>query len=544
MEFGSRVFSPGARLRDTSKMEELIFLRFFVILPRMNRSEQLSRLSDPKIVWDILVIGGGATGLGIALDAASRGYRTALVEQADFAEGTSSKSTKLIHGGVRYLRSGEVGLVRESLRERGRLLKNAPNLVTPLAFVVPAYRWYERFFYGAGLFLYDLLAGKLGIAATSYLSARKVLERVPNLRGRGLYGGTLYWDGQFDDSRLAIAIAKTAVAEGAAIVNHVKVEELIHEHGRITGVVAKDQFSDTILSIRGKVVINATGVFSDAIRQMDEATAEPIVRPSQGIHLVLDGCFLGGETAVMIPNTEDGRVLFAVPWRNRVLLGTTDTDNVPASLHPKPLEEEIDYLLRHAGLYLTESPSRSDVKAIFAGLRPLVKPPKGGVGSTAQISRSHSLFVSDGGLLTVAGGKWTTYRQMAEDAVDRAALLAGLPTQPCVTADRTLLDPAVCGDGELLDPSLPYSMADVDRAVREEMAMTLDDVLSRRTRATFLDEAASLRCAERVAERIAGLTGKDAEWASREVAAFSEMAVLGQSAPTSQIPSDLVSEGS
>jgi glycerol-3-phosphate dehydrogenase len=540
----SSLFSTNCAITDSEGRVELIFSGYLVIFVWMNRSEQLSRLSDMETVWDIIVIGGGATGLGIALDAASRGYRTALLEQADFAEGTSSKSTKLIHGGVRYLRSGEVGLVRESLRERGRLLKNGPNLVTPLAFVVPAYRWYERFFYGVGLFLYDLLAGRLGIARTGFLSARKVLEKVPNLRKPGLYGGTLYWDGQFDDSRLALAIAKTAVEQGAAVVNHVRVEELIREDGKIRGVVAKEKFSGTTLSIRGSVVINATGVFSDTIRQMDEALAEPIVRPSQGIHLVLDRRFLGGDTAVMIPNTEDGRVLFAIPWMDRVLLGTTDTDNVPASLHPMPMEEEIDYLIRHAALYLTEAPDRSDVLAIFAGLRPLVQPLKGDSGSTAQISRSHSLFVSEAGLLTVAGGKWTTYRQMAEDAVDRAALLADLPSRPCVTADLTLLDPIPDKTGEHLDPSLPYFMSDVDRAVADEMAMTLDDVLSRRTRAAFLDEAASLRCARRVAERISELTGRDDEWIEREVSAFSKLAVLNQSAPTSQSPSDVVSEGS
>lgn len=322
----------------------------------MHRSDQLARLADRSEKWDLIIIGGGATGLAIALDAATRGYRTALLEQADFSEGTSSKSTKLIHGGVRYLRSGEIGLVRESLRERGRLLRNAPNVVRPLDFVVPAYRGHERFFYGAGLTLYDLLAGKAGLGATGHPGKSGVMDRVPNLRGKGLRGGTLYRDGQFDDARLAVAMAKTAVAGGAAVVNHVKVIELIKANGRVAGVVASDRLDGTEYRLEGKIVINATGVFTDSVRRMDEPRAAAVVRPSQGIHLVFDRRFLGGDTAVMIPKTEDGRVLFAIPWMNRVILGTTDTEPVPVELHPRAQEEEIDYLIRHAALYLREAP--------------------------------------------------------------------------------------------------------------------------------------------------------------------------------------------
>lgn len=478
----------------------------------MHRPDQLARLADRSEKWDIIIIGGGATGLAIALDAATRGYRTVLVEQADFSEGTSSKSTKLIHGGVRYLRSGEIGLVRESLRERGRLLRNAPNVVRPLDFVVPAYRGHERFFYGAGLTLYDLLAGKAGLGATGHPGKAGVMDRIPNLRGEGLRGGTLYRDGQFDDARLAVAMAKTAVAHGAAVVNHVKVVELIKESGRVRGVVGHDRFDGAEYRLEGKIVINATGVFTDEVRRMDEPQAAAVVRPSQGIHLVLDRRFLGGDTAVMIPKTEDGRVLFAIPWMNRVILGTTDTEPVPVELHPQAQEEEIDYLIRHAGLYLREAPGRSDIRAVFAGLRPLVSPPKSAAGSSAQLSRSHSLFMSEAGLLTMTGGKWTTCRQMGEDAVNRAASAAGLPAGPCLTGDLTLLDEPGTGGGERLDEALPYGIEDVDRAVREEMAMTLDDVLSRRTRAAFLDEAAVRRCAAKVAGRMADLSGRDERW--------------------------------
>ena len=509
----------------------------FPILRSLNRTAHLARLADASETWDVIVIGGGATGLSIALDAATRGYRTALLEQADFAEGTSSKSTKLIHGGVRYLRNGEMGLVRESLRERGRLLRNARGLVEPLAFVVPAYHWHERFFYGTGMTIYDSLAGDLGIGRTEHPGSAAVSERIPNLRRRGLRGGTLYWDGQFDDAGLALAMARTADAHGAAVVNHIKVVELLRENGRISGVVARDRFDDVEYRLKGRVVVNATGVFTDVIRRLDDAGAEAVVRPSQGIHLVLEKRFLGGDTAVMIPKTEDGRVLFAIPWKNRVLLGTTDTEGIETSLHPRPLAEEVDYLIRHAALYLDEKPSHDDIRATFAGLRPLVSPPKRKAGTTAGLSRSHSLFTSESGLVTMTGGKWTTCRQMGQDAVDRAAVVGGLPTRPCQTAAQTLLCQGTGGPSDFLDPDLPYQMHEIDSAVVEDMALTLDDVLSRRTRAAFLDEAATMRCAPKVAARMAALLGRDEAWVRAEVEAI-------QGVPTSQIASVVEVEGS
>lgn len=473
----------------------------------MKRSAMLQAAGDAAIQWDVIVIGGGATGLGVALDAAARGYRTLLLEQGDFAEGTSSRSTKLIHGGVRYLRNGELGLVRDSLRERGRLLRNAPHLVRPLAFVVPGYRWYEPFYYGAGLTAYDWLSGRLGIGRTQPLSHGGVVERIPNLRRAGLRGGTLYWDGQFDDARLAIALAKTAAARGATVLNHAPVVELIKESGRVTGVLARDRLGGVEIRARGRVVVNATGVFADGVRRLDDPASEPVIEPSQGIHLVLDAGFLGGDTAVMIPKTDDGRVLFAIPWYGRLVVGTTDTDGVPVSTDPRPLEAEIDYLIAHVGRYLERVPTRADVKATFAGLRPLVRP-KSAAAATKSISRDHSLFVSDSGLVTITGGKWTTYRKMAEDTVDRAAAVGGLPMQPCLTGDLTLLDrnpgEALAAENpdwrERLDPELPWTIADAVAAVRGEMAATVDDVLARRTRVAFLDEAAVRRCEPRVAE--------------------------------------------
>lgn len=475
----------------------------------MNRSVMLDRLADSSADWDVIVIGGGATGLGVAVDATTRGYRTLLLEQADFGQGTSSRSTKLVHGGVRYLRNGEVGLVRDSLRERGRLLKNAPNLVGALPFVVPGFRWYERFYYGVGLTLYDVLAGKLGIGKTKHLSREAVLEKIPNLTESGLHGGTLYWDGQFDDARLCVALARTAAQHEATVLNHAKVSELMHEGSRISGVVAVDQLTGKEYRATGKVVVNATGVFTDSVRKMDQANSSDIIEPSQGIHIVLDRDFLGGDTAIMIPKTDDGRVLFAIPWHGKVVLGTTDTPNVPVELEPRPQEDEIDYLIEHAGRYLAKAPTHADIRATFAGLRPLVRP-KSDAGSTAAISRDHSLFVSESGLVTIAGGKWTTYRKMAQDTVDRAAQQGQLPTKPCLTEDLTLLDrPAAETEltdrkpewDEKLDPDFPWLIADVVAAVRHEMACTVDDVLSRRTRLSFLDQAA----AERVTPKVQGI---------------------------------------
>jgi len=515
----------------------------------MNRALALDRLADPSEPWDLLVVGGGATGLGIAVDAATRGYRTALLEQGDFAESTSSKSTKLIHGGVRYLRGGEVGLVRESLRERRRLLRNAPGLVRPQAFLVPAYRWHERILYGVGLTLYDLLGGASdpGMGRTGHLSASAAWERIPNLARPGLRGGTLYWDGQFDDARLAVALAKTASAHGAAAANHVRVEGLVKEGGRVRGVRAVDRIGGTEFEVRARVVVCAAGVFTDEIRRFDAPEADPLIVPSQGIHLVLDRDFLGGETAIMIPGTDDGRVLFAIPWKGRLLLGTTDTGGVPVALNPRPLAEEVDYLLEHAGRFLARAPKHCDILSCFAGLRPLVRPRAAAAGETSKISRSHYLATSPSGLVLIAGGKWTTYRQMAEDAVDLAAATGGLEARACATRDLLLVpegseeDPSSTEDR--YDPALPLTPAMLRRALEEEQAMSVDDVLSRRSRCTSLDALASERIAPRVAAEMAALMGRDSDWIAGQVAAFARE-LASYRPPTSQSPSVGEPEGS
>src|SRR5271170_302671 len=389
----------------------------------MNRTEMLQRLQDEPGVRDVLVIGGGASGLTTAVESAARGYRTALVEQADFAQATSSRSTKLIHGGIRYLQQGRLSLVRESLRERGYLLRNAPHLVHPLPFILPVYAWWERPFYGAGLKLYDLLAGELGIGFSKHLSRLETLARMPALARDGLRGGILYHDGQFDDARLAITLAQTVADLDGVAVNYVKVVSLLKQNDRVGGVTVRDLEGGDEFEVRARVVVNATGVFSDEVRRLDDRTAPELLTLSQGAHIVLDKSFLPGGCALIIPRTSDGRVFFAIPWHNRVLLGTTDTEVSEAVLEPRPLRMEIEFLLAHAARYIAHAPTAADILSAFAGLRPLVK---GGVVTTSKLSRSHRIVVASSGLVSIIGGKWTTSRLMAEDTVNRVAMIGGL----------------------------------------------------------------------------------------------------------------------
>ena len=483
-----------------------------------NRSDSLAALLD-EACWDVLIIGGGASGLGAAVDAAARGYRTLLLEARDFASGTSSCSTKLIHGGVRYLRQGDIGLVRKALHERTHLLANAPHLVHPLAFIIPARNQVDRLFYGIGLKLYDLLAGSHSLSASTGLDRSALIAALPGLNPNGLCGGIRYWDGQFDDARLAVTLMRTAVDHGATCLNYLPVVGLLKSGSRIAGALARDAETGEEFEIKAKVVINATGVHCDRIRQLDSPGSAPLLTPSQGIHLVVDADFLPGHEALLIPETEDGRVMFAIPWQGKVLLGTTDTPrpNLSQLDDPLPLEEEIDFLLRTAGRLLTRPPGHADIRSAFAGLRPLVHPEHdSNRKTTSALSREHALLVSDSGLITVAGGKWTTYRLMAEQIIDRAAGIAGLPAVPCPTRNlklhgspsepcadvlgseaRQLAD--LPGHDCLLHPALPYSEAMVRFAIRHEQARTVDDILARRTRAFFLDAAAAESCIGKVA---------------------------------------------
>ncbi len=507
----------------------------------------IKELSNNKEIWDIVIVGGGATGLGAAVDAASRGLRTLLIEQHDFAKGTSSRSTKLIHGGLRYLQQGNVSLVLEALRERGRLCLNAPHLIYHRAFFVPSYHWWEGPFYGIGLKIYDILAGKLGLEPSRHLTLEETLDALPTLEPKGLRGGTVYYDGQFDDARLAITLAQTAVDHGACVVNYVEATELIKNDGFIHGVKIHDKVGDKTYTIQSKVVINATGVFSDKLRKQDEPESTPIIQPSQGIHIVLDKSFLDSETAILVPHTDDGRVLFMVPWYHRVLVGTTDTPVAKPLLEPEPLESEIDFLLKHTSKYLSKVPSRKDILSIFAGLRPLVL--EGDGKKTASISRDHSISVSSSGLITIAGGKWTTYRKMAEDVIDQALKMCHIEGRKCVTEKLKLhgwkrdVDPAspwsqygsdskhlqamIDASPELgnpLAPELPYTPAEILWAVKHEMALTLEDVLARRTRALLLDAKAAMRIAPEVAALMAKELSKTETWVEEQVSSFIDLA--------------------
>lgn len=506
----------------------------------MKRSASLDLIHSATEPFDIVVIGGGATGLGAAVDAAARGHRVALIEQADFAKGTSSRSTKLVHGGVRYLRQGNISLVLEALRERGRLARNAPHLVHDMAFVIPNYNWWEGPFYGIGMKVYDQLAGKLGLSPSRMLSREETVARIPTVETEHLTGGVVYHDGQFDDARLAVNLAQTAQELGAAMVNYCRCTGLLKKDGAVAGVRARDAETGEEFEIPARAVVNATGVFVDEIRRHDEPGVRDLVAVSQGIHLVLPKRFLPGDAAIMIPKTADGRVLFAVPWHDHVVVGTTDTPRPVHSLEPRALDEERDFVLEHARKYLTTDPADSDVLSIFAGLRPLVKTGDG--GNTAALSRDHTIVVSESGLITITGGKWTTYRKMAEDVVDHAEMVAGVDTRRCQTEELQVhgwtrasipaknLRPygadaaAIAGLmkekpewARLLHPALPYQQGEVVWHARNEMARTVEDVLARRTRSLLLNALASIESAPTVARLLAAELGRDEAWQQAQV---------------------------
>lgn len=515
----------------------------------MQREEMIRRMRERTEPWDIVVIGGGATGMGVAVDAASRGFSVALVEAHDFGKGTSSRSTKLVHGGVRYLEQGNVPLVMSALKERGLLRQNAPHLVHDLAFVVPNYSWWEAPFYGIGLKLYDLLAGKYGFGRSTLLSREETLERLPALEPEGLLGGVVYYDGQFDDARLLIHLAMTAAEHGATVVNYCPATRLLKDaEGYVNGVVARDEETGEEFTLHARVVVNATGAFTDRVRRLAEPDAEPMMALSQGIHLVFKREFLAGDTALMVPHTSDGRVLFVIPWHGHAVAGTTDTPVDEPSLEPRALEEEIEFVLETAGRYFTRPPSRADVLAVYVGLRPLVKAE--GKGKTSALSRDHVIHVDSSGLLTITGGKWTTYRHMAEDCVDHAITLGKLDDAACRTKSLHIhgyaAEPVASGHEHLsvygsdaadiaalardsslaaqLHPDLPYLAAEAAWAARNEMARTVEDVLARRTRALFLNAPAAAEMAEPVARLLAAELGRDEKWVANEVARFKQLA--------------------
>ncbi|MFT4153504.1 glycerol-3-phosphate dehydrogenase/oxidase [Parafilimonas sp.] len=491
------------------------------------RSSMLAKLDENKI-WDVVIIGGGATGLGAAVDAATRGLSTLLIEADDFAKGTSSRSTKLVHGGVRYLEQGNIKLVREALKERGWLLKNAPHTTQKLGFIIPAFSLAQKIYFGSGLKIYDLLSGKLSLGKTKILNKKSTLKFLPGINQNNLSGGIVYYDGQFDDARLAIALAQTAVKHGAVLINYceaislLKTEAPAGKQPTVCGVVAEDVLSNKTFEIKSKTVINATGVFADDILQMDNKNAEDIVTPSQGIHLVIDKKIFPGDYAMMIPKTDDKRVLFAVPWHNKVILGTTDTEVKSISDEPVPLQEEIDFILKHINRYLNANITIDNVDSMFAGLRPLVRTK--GVTNTSLLSRDHVIIVSVSNLITITGGKWTTYRRMAEDAVNNAVFVGKIKTGDCITHNLPIEDSAFSAinyDGSI---ERIYSLNNIQHFIENEMAVCIEDVLARRTRLLFLDARKAIQAAPFVAKQMAAVLKKDEAWVQSETDSFTAFA--------------------
>ena len=515
----------------------------------MKREEQINKIQDCNKIWDFVVVGGGATGLGCAVDAASRGYQVVLLEQDDFAKCTSSRSTKLVHGGVRYLQKGDVMLVLEALHERGRMKANAPHLVKNQSFVIANYTWWENFLYFCGLTFYDLLSAGFGYGHSKFNSKKIVLQRLPAIKQQGLKGGVVYHDGQFDDSRMAVNLAETCIEHGGVAINHFKVVELMHNaQGKICGVKAIDNETGNLYELRAKSVINAAGIFVDEVMKLDEVGHKPMVKPSQGTHLVLDMKFLQSDDALMVPKTSDGRVLFAVPWHNRVVVGTTDVLRDHPESEPHALEEEIDFILKTAGLYMVPAPTRKDIVGVYAGQRPLAAPKKEGK-SAKEISRSHKIIVSDNGLITITGGKWTSYRLMAEDTIDRAIALKLVENRKCITKTLKIhgwrpnpdlashyyiygsdepalhqLEQENSKYQEKISSHFDYTYGEVAWAVRYEMARTLDDVLARRVRLLYIDAKEALRVAPAVAQFMASELNKPNSWVEEQVATFTAIA--------------------
>ncbi|MBC6109351.1 glycerol-3-phosphate dehydrogenase/oxidase [Pedobacter fastidiosus] len=512
--------------------------------------ERLHNITIPENNnWDLIVIGGGATGLGTALDASSRGFKTLLVEQSDFAKGTSSRSTKLVHGGVRYLAQGDIGLVKHALKERGLLQHNANHLVDKEAFIIPCYDWFSVAKYLIGLTLYDWLSGKFSFGKSKFFSKKETLEIMPGIKSKGLKGSIRYFDGKFDDARLAINIAQTAVEQGATLLNYTKVTNLVKDsNSKIIGIETEDTLTGKKASFRGKVVINATGVFVDDILQMNNPQSKKLVRPSQGVHIVIEKSFLNSDSALMIPKTSDGRVLFAVPWHDHLLVGTTDTPLDEHSLEPRALKQEVDFIMNTASAYFDRKPLELDILSVFSGLRPLAAPTSGDGNSTKEISRDHKLMVSAKGLITITGGKWTTYRRMAEETVDLAISHAGLEMKACITenlkihgctdkkagdhldiygSDRVKIEALMNAQPELkakLHPKYPYTEAEVVWSARYEMAETVEDILSRRLRILFIDAHVAKEMSTKVASLLAEELKADKNWESNQIETFNKLA--------------------
>lgn len=513
-----------------------------------SREAILNELRERKKPWDVLIIGGGASGLGAAVESASRGYETLLVERIDFAKGTSSRSTKLAHGGVRYLAQGNIALVLDALKERGHMLRNAPHLVHDLSFVVPAYNYLSLPYYGLGLKVYERLSGKLSFGRSTFLSRQHTLERLPAIASEGLRGGILYHDGQFDDARYAISLMRTLQDLGGTAINYMEATRIVHTNSRAAGIAALDKETGESLDIEAKVVVNATGIYAESILSMDHALSRPILALSQGTHLVLPNSFLHSTAALMVPRTTDGRVLFAIPWHGATIIGTTDEPVEEAKDDPQPMRKEREFLLNHINRYFGRQPKSSEILSVWSGQRPLVRE---GKSKTSQLSRDHKILVSSSGMITITGGKWTTYRRMGEDAIDKAAEIGSLARTPSRTtnlklhgwlespakemsesetvygSDFTALQRLGAEDSELdrfIHPSLPYRFREVVWAARHELARTTEDILARRTHALFLNARAAIEAAPAVSALLGKELKRDPAWLRDDLTNFISLA--------------------
>lgn len=506
----------------------------------MNRDLNLNKITSEES-WDLIVIGGGASGLGVALDACSRDLKVLLIEEYDFGKGTSSRSTKLVHGGVRYLKNGELSLVIEALRERGIMLKNAPHLVRNMSFIIPTYEWWDTPFYGVGLKIYDLMAGKLGLGPSQFLSKNETIEKIPNVNQDELNGGIIYHDGQFDDARMAISLSHTIEKNGGTVINYLKWDSFSYENDIVSGIKATDQITNITYELKAKVIVNATGVFAEKIMRTDDPESKIRIKPSQGVHLVLDHSFLKSENAIMVPNTSDGRVLFAVPWHDVVIVGTTDTEVKDISIEPTATDEEIDFILSNAEKYMTRKPKRSDVKSVFTGLRPLISKEN---TSSKSLSRKHTIYQSKKGVFHLLGGKWTTYRKMGQDVLDLIDSTNRINLKPSKTKDLKIFgykngvswnDPLhfygseknlvrSMGSNEPLTSSLPLTESQIIYAVQFEMAKTIEDVLSRRTRCLLIDAKECIKIAPMVAKIMSSELNSKENWEQEQIQLFLDLA--------------------
>jgi glycerol-3-phosphate dehydrogenase len=510
----------------------------------IKRSDLLNKIKDTK-QFDVVIIGGGAVGLGAGLDASSRELKTLVIEKYDFAKGTSSRSTKLLHGGVRYLAQLHFNLVKDSLREKERLYNNAPHLTKDCEFIIPCYKYFDMLFYRAGLFLYDVLAGFPKGHTSGFLSKAALIKKYPNIKQQGLVGGIVYHDGIFDDARLALSLSRSIIALKSFAINYCEAIDFIKENGKIVGVVVKDRLSGEEFTVSSSCVLNATGIFSDEIRNIDQPNSPAIVQQAQGVHIVVDKKHFNSAESLLIPKTDDGRVLFTVPWHGEVLVGTTDTKVEESKIEPVAFKEEINFIIGNINKYLEKPITEKDILSIYAGIRPLIKQDS---SNTSAISREEKMVLSQSNLVSVIGGKWTSYRRMSEKVVDFLIANKLVKAGKSNTANLQLhgflkreyveiLDDHIRqygsdlkilktleGNEEKIHPKMPFTKAQVLYALRYEQAQTVDDVLARRTRALFLNAKYAKEAAQTVAEIMAKELGKNQAWIKEQVAYFEDVA--------------------